>query len=175
MSETVFPKGTQPFRLRCDFAEELGFMDKRRRPLSSSEAMRLVPAVLGQPYSPAQHEKLDDLRAREPGPRFHIYVGANPPGKTEVRCWIFDGVDWLTVPSEGLWDDMIGRLLDAQELPAGSRPPIYPTLQALPPAKGAVAANCVLHDSSRSWAGMVPTDWAWAFVEENKEARYARR
>ena len=86
MSETVFPQGTQPFRLRCDFADELGFMDKRRRPLDASEAMRLVPAVLGQPYSPALHEKLNDLRAREPGPRFHIYLGDIPAGKTEGRC-----------------------------------------------------------------------------------------
>ena len=161
MAEDCFPSGTTTFWLRSDFPLEFCFDDWIRLPPSEADLDEKYPPGL---YSDQEVANLRTRYANRTLHWCHAYLGIIAKGQTIARPYIWDGIQRMRVAEEGLFQAMLNRLADARGESRRSHPVIFPKT-LINPASEEVRPQCfVLHDSTRSMAGVLSYEEASKFL-----------
>jgi hypothetical protein len=161
MQEDCFPEGTTMFWLRSDFPLEFCFDDWIRQPPSEAEIDKKFPPWL---YSDQEVASLCTQYATRALHWCHAYLGIIAKGQTIARPYIWDGIQRLRVPEEGLFQAMLNRLADARGDSRRSHPVIFPKPLINPAREEVWPQWVVLHDSTRSMAGVLTYEAAAKFL-----------
>jgi hypothetical protein len=168
MNAVELPANVPLFKLRFDFAIELGFLDHMRAPVTPQVLADYCRLVFKKPFAHGEAQKLNALTRQYPYKRFFLYCGLIAPQQTDCRPWIFDGRHWLPTEAEGLYRDMLDRAALAEGRPVGGRPEIFPLPLATPVDRWTYPTRVVLHDTHRALAGVVSYATAKAILEFNE-------
>ena len=161
MAEDCFPSGTTTFWLRSDFPLEFCFDDWIRLPPSEADLDEKYPPWL---YSDQEVANLRTRYANRTLHWCHAYLGIIAKGQTIARPYIWDGIQRMRVAEEGLFQAMLNRLAEARGESRRSHPVIFPKTLVNPASDEVRPQWVVLHDSTRSTAGVLSYEEAAKFL-----------
>jgi hypothetical protein len=140
---------------------EFCFDDRIRLPPSEAELEKKFPPWM---YSDQEVANLRTQYASRTMHWCHAYLGIIAKGDTIARPHIWDGIQRLRVPEEGLFQAMLNRLADARGESRRDHPLIFPKTLINPAREEVRPQWVVLHDSTRSLAGVLSYEAAAKFL-----------
>lgn len=152
------------FKLRSDFAEEIGFVDYIRTPISRERFFARAQARGITDPKQLESDYADHLvlRPQMPIGRFYGYYVFQNAGSSVLSPIVTDGINRLTVAYDGLFRDMVLRANAAIGLPVDiPQTPISVPLSGKPSGDARFPTQFVYHDSHASKAWILP----WTLLE----------
>lgn len=168
---TTFPTDAATFRLRFDFAIELGMLDEIRAPMSPEafEALRAAEPTLAK-VDLAVHNRERAHFALAGLPQFMLIFGAIPPGQVKVTKWISDGTFPYSTNDATLWNDFLRRIAYAKGDPIQKHPCIYPPPLTAPVNRWILPGEVVVHDTANAIAAILPWKVGYRYFQFNRQA-----
>jgi hypothetical protein len=168
MENIELPKDVTRFRLRFDFAIEMGYQDHVRTVIAEKAEAERCKRQRKEQLTQEEVEKLAELGGYA-NRRFFLYFGLIAPKQSAPRPWIWEGSTWFRVAEEaGLYRDMLSRAALSTGRPLDAPPAIYPRPTRSPAQYWTYPGWVVLHDTRQALAAVVPYPIGKSFLKFNE-------